>query len=99
VVIQRSVILLVYERDTQTEFSMRQVVEPLELAFIGSDGAVLEVIRTEPHREAPYSFGVSFRYVLEAPAGFFVNLHVSKNKSFLDLNTIANVLPATGPSN
>lgn len=87
-VIQRSVIMSVYARDTQAGFNMRDVEVPLELAFINAEGKVLEIIQTEPHTPEPYTFGVPIRYVLETPAGFFAPLHISNINSTLDTESI-----------
>lgn len=84
-VVRRSLILVVYDRDTITRFSMRNVEVPLELAFIRADGTVLDVVQTEPGSTEPYTIGTQFRYVLEAPAGFFAPLEISNNGSLLDV--------------
>lgn len=86
-VVRRSLILVAYERDTSTRFRMTRVEVPLELAFIASDGTVLDVLRTEARSEEIYTIGPPFRYVLEAPAGFFGPRKVSKNGSWLDTSS------------
>jgi len=86
-VVRRSLILVVYDRDTITRFSMRHVAVALDLAFIRADGTVLDVIRTEPGSSEPYTIGTQFRYVLEAQAGFFAPLNISNNGSLLDISS------------
>lgn len=84
-VISRNAILVVYDRDTITHFSTRNVELPIELAFIRSDGQVLDVIPTEPGSVELYSLGTQFRFVLEAPAGYFQARSISnRNSSLLD---------------
>lgn len=86
-VVRRSVILVVYERDTITQFRMTEVEVPLELAFIRSDGTVLEVIPTQARSNELYTIGTQFRYVLEAPAGFFAPLSISNSGSLVDTSS------------
>ena len=87
-VILRSAILVVYDRDTITHFSTRNVELPIELAFIRSDGVVLDVILTEPGSVELYSLGTQFRYVLEAPSGYFQARSISNRRSALDVGSL-----------
>ena len=91
-VIRRGAILVVYDRDTITRFSTRNVELPIELAFIRSDGAVLDVIPTEPGSVELYSLGTQFRYVLEAPSGYFQTRGISNRSSALDVTSLLALL-------
>jgi hypothetical protein len=92
-VIRQSVVMLVLDRNTQIELDMRQVPVELDLAFINSEGIILEVIQTEPHNDSVYTFGVPFRIVLEAPAGFFSERQISKNGSAVTSESLDEILP------
>jgi len=86
-VARQTVILVAYAREVSTRFRTTNVLIPLELAFIATDGSVIDILRTEPQSNEIYTIGQPFRYVLEAPAGFFGPLNISKNNSLLDTSS------------
>ena len=90
-VIAQSLILFVFPVPFRGLFHMRNVVAPLDIAFIDGDGRVLEVLRMEPGSKL-YGPDEPFQYALEAPAGFMARRHISPQGSYLLLES----LPALG---
>ena len=88
-VIERSLILFVFSQTLLTRFHMRNVEAPLDIAFIGSDGAILDIQEMQPDlgNSGPglrtYGPSQPFRYALEAHAGFFRDHHISAGKGWL----------------
>lgn len=63
--------------DTQIrEFWMKDTYAPLSLAFIGSNGEVLEIIDLEPGSLEPRGSTMPVREAIEVPAGDFERLGV-----------------------
>ncbi len=62
-------ILFVFPVPQRMGFHMRNVHQPLDIAFLGEDGRVLAVARMAPGRGRSLA-PVPVRYVLEAPAGW-----------------------------
>lgn len=85
--IAHSLILFVFTGPIQGRFHMRNVVAPLDIAFIGGDGRVLATMRMEP---GPRLYGPDepFQYVLEAPAGLFEAREISPQGSRLLLEAL-----------
>jgi uncharacterized membrane protein (UPF0127 family) len=74
--IERTMILLKFDRDTRTPFHMHNCHAPLDIAFIDADGVVVDVRRMEPYvdsmlfvRQPLYQSRAPFRYALETAAG------------------------------
>lgn len=87
-VIEQSVILVVFNRDVSVEFSAEQVESALDLMFLDADGNVLKIYRAESHSAEVYpppNESFSFRFVLEAPAGFFDPIAASSTRVVVDL--------------
>jgi uncharacterized membrane protein (UPF0127 family) len=63
--------LFVFERDQTLSFWMKDTRIPLSIAFISSDGAILEIKDMEPHSLNPVRSSRSARYALEVPQGWF----------------------------
>lgn len=53
------------------QFTMSDTYIPLDIAFIGSDMAVGEILSMEPLVEGPYTSGVHALFALEVPQGWF----------------------------
>jgi uncharacterized membrane protein (UPF0127 family) len=70
--------LFVFDRDDILSFWMRNTLIPLSIAFISSDGRIMEIRDMEPESLDPVRSGRSVRYALEVPQGWFsrVNLAV-----------------------
>jgi uncharacterized membrane protein (UPF0127 family) len=85
-IIASHLILFVFSADEVRQFHMRNVSTPLDIAFLASDGRVLEVQSMAPESDTVlrvYTSGVPFRYALEARPGFFLGHHISPGKSWL----------------
>jgi uncharacterized membrane protein (UPF0127 family) len=63
--------LFVFDRDQILSFWMKNTLIPLSIAFITSDGRILEIRDMEPLDLTPVSSSRSARYALEAPRGWF----------------------------
>ena len=63
--------LFVFDRDQILSFWMKNTLIPLSIAFIASDGRILEIRDMEPLDLTAVSSSRSARYALEVPQGWF----------------------------
>ena len=63
--------LFVFDRDEVLTFWMKNTTIPLSIAFIASDGRIMEIRDMEPGNLDPVRSGRSVRYALEVPQGWF----------------------------
>jgi uncharacterized membrane protein (UPF0127 family) len=63
--------LFVNETDSVLSFWMKNTLVPLSIAFIASDGRILEIYDLEPGNLNPVRSNRSVRYALEVPQGWF----------------------------
>jgi uncharacterized membrane protein (UPF0127 family) len=63
--------LFVYERDQILSFWMKNTYIPLSIAFITSDGRIVEIRDMFPHDTNSVLSSRSVRYALEVPQGWF----------------------------
>ena len=63
--------LFVFESDRRLAFWMKNTAVPLSIAFVASDGRILEIRDMEPLSLAPVESERSVRYALEVPLGWF----------------------------
>jgi uncharacterized membrane protein (UPF0127 family) len=63
--------LFVYERDQVLSFWMKNTNIPLSIAFIASDGRIVDIKDMYPHDESSVLSTRSVRYALEVPQGWF----------------------------
>ncbi|MCL2007840.1 MAG: DUF192 domain-containing protein [Treponema sp.] len=63
--------LFIFERDQLLSFWMKDTYIPLSIAFISSDGRILEIHDMIPLDLSPIRSGRSARYALEVPQGWF----------------------------
>ena len=63
--------LFVYDADQVMSFWMKNTYIPLSIAFIASDGRIIEIKDMYPHDESSVLSGRSVRYALEVPQGWF----------------------------
>jgi uncharacterized membrane protein (UPF0127 family) len=61
----------VFERDEVLSFWMKNTVIPLSLAFIASDGRIVEIRDLRPNDLNTVKSSRSVRYALEVPQGWF----------------------------
>jgi uncharacterized membrane protein (UPF0127 family) len=63
--------LFVYEQDGQYTFYMRNTFIPLSIAFVKSDGAIVEIEDMEPQTDDLHSGPEPYRYTVEANQGWY----------------------------
>ena len=63
--------LFIFERDQVLSFWMKNTLVPLSIAFIASDGRIMEIRDMEPGNLNPVNSSRSVRYALEVPQGWF----------------------------
>ena len=63
--------LFIYERDEVMSFWMKNTLVPLSIAFITSEGRIIEIKDMYPHDENTVFSSRSVRYALEVPQGWF----------------------------
>lgn len=63
--------LFLFERDEVLSFWMKNTLIPLSIAYIASDGKILEIHDMTPGNLNPVVSGRSCRYALEVPRGWF----------------------------
>jgi uncharacterized membrane protein (UPF0127 family) len=68
--------LFVFDRDQQLSFWMKNTVIPLSIAFIASDGHILEIKDMQPNDLNSVKSSRSVRYALEVPQGWFDRVNV-----------------------
>ena len=70
--------LFVFDRDEMLSFWMKNTLIPLSIAFISSDGRIVDIKDMEPGNLNPVRSDRSVRYALEVPQGWFgrVNLRI-----------------------
>jgi uncharacterized protein len=68
--------LFVFDRDQQLSFWMKNTVIPLSIAFIASDGHILEIKDMQPNDLTSVKSSRSVRYALEVPQGWFGRVNV-----------------------
>jgi uncharacterized membrane protein (UPF0127 family) len=63
--------LFVFERDQILSFWMKNTFIPLSIAFIASDGRIIDIRDMEPQSLSAVKSTRSVRYALEVPQGWF----------------------------
>jgi uncharacterized membrane protein (UPF0127 family) len=63
--------LFIYDKDQIMSFWMKNTNIPLSIAFIASDGKIIEIKDMYPHDENSVLSSRSVRYALEVPQGWF----------------------------
>jgi len=68
--------LFVFDRDQQLSFWMKNTIIPLSIAFIASDGFIIEIKDMQPNDLNSVRSSRSVRYALEVPQGWFRRVNV-----------------------
>jgi len=63
--------IFIYDRDQQMSFWMKNTLIPLSIAFIASDGTIIEIRDMQPLDLSSVRSSRSVRYALETPQGWF----------------------------
>jgi uncharacterized membrane protein (UPF0127 family) len=83
--IQRNLILFDFREEIVTQFHMRNVPAPLDIAFIKADGRIFSIVRMDPSPTRLYGPMGPFRYALEAHAGFYESQGIKQGEAQLAL--------------
>ena len=70
--------LFVFEKDEVLSFWMKNTFIPLSIAFIASDGRIIDIKDMYPLNENSVVSSRSVRYALEVPQGWFLRVGVSE---------------------
>ncbi|MDP2790678.1 MAG: DUF192 domain-containing protein [Rectinemataceae bacterium] len=74
--------LFVFDADQRVAFWMKNTSLPLSLAYIGSDGRILQILDLQPFSEQARPSERSVRYALEVPQGWFSRVGLEVGDSF-----------------
>lgn len=75
--------LFVFETDQRVSFWMRNTSLPLSLAYMASDGTILQILDLTPFSEEPRPSERSIRYALEVPQGWFAKVGLKPGDRFV----------------
>ena len=87
--------LFVFEQDGQHPFYMRNTLVPLSIAFVKSDGTIVEIEDMEPQTEDLHSGPEPYRYTVEANQGWFERNGISAGSRALIPALTAAAAPST----
>jgi len=68
--------IFVFDRDQQLSFWMKNTVIPLSIAYIASDGRIVDILDMQPNDLNSVVSSRSVRYALEVPQGWFGRVNV-----------------------
>jgi uncharacterized membrane protein (UPF0127 family) len=68
--------LFVFPAEQYLSFYMKNTYIPLSLAYISSDGKILQIVDLKPLDETPVYSKAQARYALELPRGTFESLNI-----------------------
>lgn len=74
--------LFVFETDEKVAFWMKNTSIPLSLAYLGSDGTILQILDLVPFSQDPRLSERSVRYALEVPQGWFAEVGLEAGDRF-----------------
>jgi len=83
--IQRNLILFDFGEEIATQFHMRNVPAALDIAFIKADGRIFSIQKMAPSQTQLYGPMGTFRYALEARAGFYESQGIRQGEARLVL--------------
>jgi len=75
--------LFVFERDEVLSFWMKNTYIPLSIAFIASDGKIIDIKDMYPYDENSVLSSRSVRYALEVPMSWFSRAGVRKGDTVI----------------
>lgn len=80
--------LFIFERDEVLSFWMKNTSIPLSIAFIASDGKIIDIKDMYPHDENSVVSSRSVRYALEVPMGWFSHAGVRLGDTVIVMEVI-----------
>ena len=81
--IQQTLILFDFGREIYSQFHMQNVPAALDIAFVKADGNIFSILKMDPSPTALYGPMGSFRFALEARAGFYESRGVRQGEARL----------------
>lgn len=63
--------LFTWDEDVEHDFSMEQTSIPLSIAFISSEGSIIQILDLEPFDMTEVNPGVPYRHAIEVNQGWF----------------------------
>ena len=81
--IQQTLILFDFGREIYSQFHMQNVPAALDIAFVKADGNIFSILKMDPSPTALYGPMGSFRFALEARAGFYESQGVRQGEARL----------------
>ena len=70
--------LFIFDRDQQLSFWMKNTSIPLSIAYISSEGIIIDIKDMKPHDENPVLSSRMVRYALEVPQGWFTRAGIKQ---------------------
>jgi len=79
-------VLFDYDHELVATQHLTLVVTPVDIAYIKEDGRIIAITQTQAGTNAVFPPAGAFRYVLEAPAGFFEKhaIRQGQGRAFLE---------------
>ncbi len=88
-VIEKVLILFIYDAESAGRFHMQNVHAPLDIAFFDADGVLISAMLMQTYTEdfrPLFDPGAPFQFALEARQGFFTEINVSAAGSYLKIS-------------
>jgi hypothetical protein len=77
--------LFVFDRDQVLTFWMKNTLVPLSIAYISSDGTIIDILDMEKESLKPVVSSRSVRYALEVPQGYFTKVGIREGDRLIGL--------------
>lgn len=77
--------LFVFDRDQVLTFWMKNTLVPLSIAYISSDGRIIDILDMESQSLKPVVSSRSVRYALEVPQGYFNRVGIREGDRILGI--------------
>jgi len=77
--------LFVFDRDQVLTFWMKNTLVPLSIAYISSDGRIIDILDMESQSLKPVVSSRSVRYALEVPQGYFNRVGIREGDRVLGI--------------
>jgi len=77
--------LFVFDHDQVLTFWMKDTPVPLSIAYISSDGKIIDILDMEARSLKPVVSSRSVRYALEVPQGYFARVGIREGDSVIGL--------------